>query len=89
MFETAVKRPLLSYKFALEIRQQMAWYWQAIILAASLLVGLLISGVILVAAGVPAGELLNEFVLYTLLDAQSLQSVIFQASPLILVGLAG
>lgn len=89
MFESAVKRPLLSYKFALEIRQQMPWYWQAVILAASLLVGLLISGAILVAAGVPAGELLNEFVLYTLLDAQSLQSVIFQASPLILVGLAG
>jgi ABC-type uncharacterized transport system permease subunit len=51
-------------------------------------VGLLISGLILVAAGVPAGELFQEFVVATIFDAQSLQAVLFQASPMIMIGLA-
>jgi simple sugar transport system permease protein len=66
----------------------MPWYWQAIVLSAAILTGLAISGVILVAAGVPAGELFNEFVVATVFDAQSLQAVLFQAAPMILVGLA-
>ena len=37
----------------------------------------------------PAGELLNEFVILTLFDSQSLRAVLFQAAPLIMVGLAG
>ena len=89
MSELALRRPLINRRYTLELRQHMAWYWQALILGASLVLGLLVSGAILVAAGVPAGELLNEFVLYTLFDAQSLKSVLFQASPLIMVGLAG
>ncbi|RFA30818.1 ABC transporter permease [Alkalilimnicola ehrlichii] len=83
------RQPLLRRRYALEVRQQMAWYWQALILAAALAVGLAISALILIAAGVPGGELLNEFVIMTVFDAQSLQAVLFQASPMILVGLAG
>ena len=66
----------------------MPWYWQALVLAAAILAGLAISGAILVAAGVPAGELFNEFVLATVFDTQSLQAVLFQAAPMIIVGLA-
>ncbi|MBP7567108.1 MAG: ABC transporter permease [Burkholderiaceae bacterium] len=80
--------PLLSRRYTLEIRQQMAWHWQAVVLALAVAAGLLVSGAILVAAGVPAGELFNEFVVATLFDAQSLQAVLFQAAPMILVGLA-
>ena len=83
------KQPLLSRRYALEIRQQLAWHWQALIIGLALLLGLGISAAILVAAGVPAGELLNEFVILTVFDAQSLKAVLFQASPMILVGLAG
>ncbi len=81
------RRPLAGRRFALEVRQQMAWPRQALILAVSLAIGLGISAAILVAAGVPADELLNEFVLQTLFDLQSLQAVLFQAAPMILVGL--
>ncbi|WP_043238338.1 ABC transporter permease [Stutzerimonas azotifigens] len=83
------RRPLLARRYALEIRQQLAWYWQASIIGLALLVGLGLSAAILVAAGVPAGELLNEFVVLTVFDLQSLKAVLFQASPMILVGLAG
>jgi len=83
----APRAPLASRRYALEVRQQMAWPRQALILAVSLAIGFGISAAILVAAGVPAGELLNEFVLQTLFDRQSLQAVLFQAAPMILVGL--
>ena len=82
------KRPLASRRFALELRQQMAWHRQALILGVSLVIGMGVSAAILVAAGVPANELLNEFVLQTLFDRQSLQAVLFQAAPMILVGIA-
>jgi simple sugar transport system permease protein len=85
----AKRQPLISRRYALEIRQQMAWYWQAAILALSLLIGLGISAAILIIAGVPGGELLDEFVILTLFDVQSLKAVLFQAAPIVLVGLAG
>jgi len=81
--------PLFSRRFTLELRQEMSWYMQSIIITVSLIAGILISALILVAAGVPAGELLNEFIVYTLFNVDSLKSVLYQASPLIMVGLAG
>lgn len=80
--------PLFTRRYTLEIRQQMPWYQQLVILALAVVAGLVISGLILVAAGVPAGELFQEFVVATVFDAQSLQAVLFQASPMIMVGLA-
>jgi simple sugar transport system permease protein len=80
--------PLASRRYTLEIRQQMPWQQQALVLALAVLVGLAISGAILVAAGVPAGELFQEFIVATVFDAQSLQAVLFQAAPMIMVGLA-
>jgi simple sugar transport system permease protein len=82
------RRPLASRRFALELRQQMPWRRQALILGVSLIIGMGVSAAILVAAGVPANELLNEFVLQTLFDKQSIQAVLFQAAPMILVGIA-
>lgn len=81
-------QPWASRRYALEIRQHMPWYWQALVLGAAIAAGLAISGAILVAAGVPAGELFNEFVMATVFDTQSLQAVLFQAAPMIMVGLA-
>lgn len=85
----SARQPWTRRRYALEIRQHMAWHRQALILAAAVGVGLLISAVILVAAGVPAGELANEFIVQTFLDGQNLRAVLFQAAPMILVGLAG
>jgi ABC-type uncharacterized transport system permease subunit len=81
--------PLLGRRYALELRGRLAWQWQALILALAILAGLLISAAVLVAAGVPAKELLNEFVVQTFFDAQNLRAVLFQAAPMILIGLAG
>lgn len=83
------RQPLLARRYALEIRQQLAWYWQALIIALALAFGLAISAAILVGAGVPADQLLNEFVVLTVLDPQNFKAVLFQAAPMILVGLAG
>ena len=71
----------------LEIRQQLPAWQQALILGSAILVGLLLSGVVLVIAGVSARNLFNEFIVNTLFDGQNLRAVLFQASPLILVGI--
>jgi ABC-type uncharacterized transport system permease subunit len=86
---TVTRQHWAARRYALEIRQHMAWHWQALILAAAIGVGLLLSAAILVAAGVPAGELANEFIVQTFLDGQNFRAVLFQAAPMILVGLAG
>jgi simple sugar transport system permease protein len=80
--------PWIERRYALEVRQDMDWPGQAAILAAAVAVGLLLSAAILVAAGVPAGELVQEFVVQVFLDPQNLQAVLFQAAPMVLVGLA-
>ncbi|QBK04328.1 ABC transporter permease [Hylemonella gracilis] len=80
--------PWLSRRYTLEVRQHMPWHRQVLVLLLAVVAGLLVSGAILVAAGVPAGELFQEFVIATIFDAQSLQAVLFQASPMIMVGLA-
>ncbi|MEH3085219.1 MAG: ABC transporter permease [Xylophilus ampelinus] len=80
--------PWLERRFALELRQDMGWAGQSTILLAAVAVGLLASAAILVAAGVPASELVQEFVVQVFLDGQNLQAVLFQAAPMVLVGLA-
>jgi simple sugar transport system permease protein len=63
-----------------------AWK-QAAALGCSILVGMFISAVILIVAGVPAANLLGEFA-SNLFDEQSFHAVLVQAAPLILVGIA-
>jgi simple sugar transport system permease protein len=79
---------LLGRRYTLEVRQHMPWPRQVLVLLLAVVAGLGTSGAILVAAGVPAGELFQEFVIATIFDTQSLQAVLFQASPMIMVGLA-
>lgn len=85
---TRRREPLLSRRYTLEVRQHMPWPRQVLVLLLAVVAGLGTSGAILVAAGVPAGELFQEFVIATIFDTQSLQAVLFQASPMIMVGLA-
>ncbi|MFN0303067.1 MAG: ABC transporter permease, partial [Burkholderiales bacterium] len=81
-------RKVGRHRFALEIRQQLSWQRQAIILGLAILAGALISAIILIAAGVSAQDLLNEFVIQTFFDQQNVQAVLFQAAPMIMIGLA-
>jgi ABC-type uncharacterized transport system permease subunit len=74
-------------RLVLEIRESMPAWQQFVILALSVLCGAAISTAILVWAGVPASELLSEFV-NTVVDEQSIRAVLTQAAPLILVGIA-
>lgn len=80
--------PLLERRYTLELRQQLGWPQQAAILALAVAVGLFICGAILVAAGVSPEDLLNEFVVQTFTDPQNLRAVLFQAAPMVMVGLA-
>jgi general nucleoside transport system permease protein len=79
-------RSLLS-RFVLEVRLDMPAWKQALIAGCSIVTGLLISAIILIIAGVPGAQLLNES-LGTVFDRQSFHAVLTQAAPLILVGIA-
>ena len=59
---------------------------QLVVTLGAVAIGLAISALILVLAGVPAGKLFDEFILNTVFDPQSLSAVLAQATPLILVG---
>lgn len=72
----------------LEIRRALPPARQAAIVGGAVLLGLAISALILVIAGVPAGDLADEFIAETLFDPTSLRAVLAQSAPLILVGLA-
>ena len=80
--------PWLSRRYTIEIRQQISRTRRIAIVLAALVVGVVISGAILVAAGVSASDLVSEFIVQTLFDSQSLHAVLFQAAPLIVTGLA-
>ncbi|RKP53690.1 ABC transporter permease [Pararobbsia silviterrae] len=80
--------PWLSRRYTIEVRQHVGRTRQSIVVLASLIAGVLVSGAILVAAGVSAGDLWTEFVMQTLFDAQSLRAVLFEAAPLVVTGLA-
>lgn len=82
------RRPVrLLPRITLEVRLDMPGWIRAAIALSSIVVGLVISGLVLIAAGVPAGDLLTE-VAGSVVDSQSLHAVLIQAAPLILVGLA-
>lgn len=83
------RRPsLLARRYAVELRQDVAWHKQAVVLAVSVAIGLAVCVAILMAAGVPAGNLFDEFVVATLGDADNVRAVLFQAAPTVMVGLA-
>jgi general nucleoside transport system permease protein len=74
-------------RMILEVRLDMPAWKQVVAVACSILIGMFVSAVILVASGVPPGELINEFA-SNVFDRQSFRAVLVQAAPLILVGIA-
>ncbi len=81
-------RPRRFGRLLVEVRREARFGTQIATQLAAVLVGLGLSGFILTLAGVPPRELVHEFLLGTVLDARNLRAVLFQAAPLILVGLS-
>lgn len=72
----------------LEVRPAISPVADLLILLAAVAVGVALSAGILIAAGVPPGDLYYEFLVATLTDPQNLSAVMVRAAPLILVGIA-
>jgi simple sugar transport system permease protein len=74
-------------RLILELRLEMPFWARGLISTSAVLLGLIISAAILALAGVAPSSLLTEFA-GTVADPQSLQAVLNQSAPLILVGIA-
>jgi simple sugar transport system permease protein len=70
----------------LTVRENPSAWRRALVLAVAVIAGVAISALVLIAAGVPASDLAEEFVVNTLTDPDSLRAVLSQAAPLLLVG---
>ena len=79
-------RPRRLGRLTLDMRQQLSPWKQLGFVAASLGVGLAISLMVLDIAGIAPGQLADE--LAGTLNADNLRSILVQAAPLVLVGLA-
>jgi ABC-type uncharacterized transport system permease subunit len=75
-------------RMTIEVRRAVSPGLRLSAIAGAVLVGLAVSAAILVLAGVPASDLLNEFVVATVFDPTNLQAVLVQTAPLMLVGLS-
>jgi simple sugar transport system permease protein len=73
-------------RIALEARQDMAGWHQALILCAAVLLGFLLSAAILVAVGVGPSDLVGTFIVDNLFVADNLRSVLTSSASLILAG---
>ena len=82
----AARRPL--GRLHLDVRQSISPWLHGLILLLSVVVGMAISLIILVASGVDVSGIYREFVLFTFFDRLGLSSVLIQCAPLIFVGLS-
>ena len=72
----------------LELRDPMSFSNKSVVLLLSILTGLFISFLILVLSGVSGSALWKEFVVYIFTSEKNLSSVLVQASPFVVAGLA-
>ena len=75
-------------RFNLEIREHMPLPQQLLIMLGGVVVGLAISSLLLVAAGVSLPDVLDEFVVEIFTSSRNLSSVLVYASTLVIVGLS-
>jgi simple sugar transport system permease protein len=73
-------------RLVLSIREHPSPLRQTAVIGASVAVGLAISCLVLVLAGVPVEDLADELIVQTFFDADNFRAVLSQAAPLILVG---
>lgn len=79
---------LTKNRLNLEIREPVGLLAKTLILLISVLFGLTISIFILIASGVNASDLWNEFIVYIFTSQKNLSAVLVQAVPLTIVGLS-
>jgi ABC-type uncharacterized transport system permease subunit len=72
----------------LEIREPMGLLAKSLVLLVSVLIGLAVSVCILIASGVSASDLWNEFIVYIVTSPKNLSAVLVQSVPLMIAGLA-
>lgn len=75
-------------RYHLEIRDQMALWQQSLVVTAGVVFALLVCAAILIVAGVPGDQLVNEFVVAIFSSPRNISAVLVQAAPLIVVGLS-
>ncbi len=85
MLDAAVPVKRRRGRLVLTLREQPSGRRRAIATAVGIAVGLAVSALILIAMGVPPGDLLQSTVVGTLLNPDDLHSTLDQAGPLILV----
>jgi len=78
------RRPRLS----LSVRENPSAGRRATVLTASVAIGIALSVGVLLLAGVPGGDLAQEFLVNTLTDPDSIRAMLTQAAPLLLTGVA-
>jgi general nucleoside transport system permease protein len=72
---------------SIEVRRTVSPARHAGTLVAGIVLGIGLSAAALILSGVPAANLLDELVMETIFDGSNLKAVLFQAAPLIFVGL--
>lgn len=75
-------------RLTIEVRRSVSPPLRLGALVGAIAMGLMISAIALVLAGVPASDLAEEFIVATLFDPTNLKAVFVQAGPLVLVGLS-
>jgi len=75
-------------RFNLEIREHMPLEQQLLVVIGGVVVGLAISSLLLVAAGVSLPDVYDEFVVEIFTNPRNISSVLDYASPLVVVGLS-
>jgi simple sugar transport system permease protein len=85
---TSGRRSLLR-RLNLEVRGHMPMAQQVLVVVCGILVGLLLSAIMLMIAGVAPSGLANEFVVAIFSSQRNIAAVLAYAAPLTIVGLAG
>jgi simple sugar transport system permease protein len=75
-------------RFNLEMREHMPLPRQMLVVLAGTLVGLFLSSLVLIAAGIGLSDLLDQFVVEIFTSTRSLSAVLVYSAPLMLVGLS-
>jgi simple sugar transport system permease protein len=77
-----------AWRLSLSVRENPSAWRRTTVLVAAVAIGIAVSVGVLLAAGVPGGDLAQEFLVNTLTDPDSLRAVLTQTAPLLLTGVA-
>jgi simple sugar transport system permease protein len=85
---SAAPEPPRRGRLTVEIRQHAPGWYEGLVLAGGLALGMVLAIAILLACGVGLSDLIQEFVVSVVSSPASLSAVLIQAAPLAIVGIA-